>query len=61
MKPEVPIFIASMRNSPRRKFLLNKLKKLNLKYKIFNGISGKTISERKLIYDEIFKKRVSNV
>lgn len=58
MKAKVPIFIASMKNSPRRKFLVNKLKKLNLKYKLFNGISGKTIKERKLIYDQYDREEV---
>jgi GR25 family glycosyltransferase involved in LPS biosynthesis len=58
MKPKVPIYIASMRNSPRIKILLNRLKKLNLKYKIFYGITGKTIRERKLIYDQYDRSKV---
>ena len=58
MKPKIPVYIASMRNSPRIKFLVNKLKKLNLKYKIFYGVSGKTINERKLIYDQYDRSKV---
>jgi hypothetical protein len=56
-KPKVPIYIASMRGSVRRKFLVKKLKKLNLKYKIFYGLTGKTIRERKLIYDQYDRYR----
>ena len=47
-----------MRGSPRRKFLVKKLKKLNLKYKIFYGLTGKTNREKKLIYDQYDRYRV---
>jgi GR25 family glycosyltransferase involved in LPS biosynthesis len=58
MKPKVPILISSMKKSPRRKFLTKKLRDLNIKYKIFNGISGKNSKERKIIYDQYDRSRV---
>ena len=58
MKPKVPIFICSMKKSPRRKFLIKKLKDLNIKYKIFYGISGKNTEERKIIFNQYDRSRV---
>ena len=40
----------SMKRSPRRKYLIDKLKKFNLKYKIFYGIDEKNEKGKKIIY-----------
>ena len=46
-----------MKKSLRRKFLIKKLKDLNIKYKIFYGISGRNSEERKIIYDQYDRSR----
>jgi len=50
--------IMSMKNSPRLPFLIKRLKQLNLKYKIFNGIDGKKQHERDQVYKVYNKEAV---
>jgi hypothetical protein len=47
-----------MKKSPRRKYLINKLKKLKLKYKIFYGLEGKNSQERKIVYSYYNREKV---
>jgi GR25 family glycosyltransferase involved in LPS biosynthesis len=58
MKKKINIFILSLKNSPRLQYLVKKLKKLNLNYKIFYGIEGKNQKEKKIIYSNYNKERV---
>lgn len=58
MKPKITIFVMSMKKSIRRKYLIKKLKKLKLKYKIFYGIEGKNKKEKKIIYSQYNRKKV---
>lgn len=57
-KKKITIFVASMRNSPRLKYITKRLKYLNLKYKIFYGIEGKNEKEKKIIYSQYDRDRV---
>lgn len=50
MKKKIQIFIMSMKRSRRRKYLISKLKKLNLKYKIFYGIDEGNVKGKKIVY-----------
>jgi len=54
MKNKIPIFIISLKNSARLPKLIKRLNELNLKYKIFYGVTGKKLKKRiELIYDKI--------
>ena len=58
MKKKITLMIMSMKNSPRLPFLIKRLKQLNLKYKIFNGIDGKKQHERDQVYKVYNKEAV---
>ena len=58
MQKKITIFVLSMRNSPRLKYLTKKLQELNLKYKIFYGIEGKNQKEKEIIYSQYNRKKV---
>lgn len=58
MKKKTVLMVMSMKNSPRLPFLIKRLKKLNLKYKVFNGIEGKNQHERNQVYKYYNKKAV---
>jgi GR25 family glycosyltransferase involved in LPS biosynthesis len=60
MNKKIPIFIASMKGSPRLKYLTKKLQSLSLKYKIFYGIEGKNQKEKNIIYSQYNRKKVLN-
>ena len=47
---KIPLIVMSMKSSPRLPILLKILKKLNLKYKIFYGLTGKNMEEIKKVY-----------
>jgi GR25 family glycosyltransferase involved in LPS biosynthesis len=49
-----------MKNSPRLPLLIKRLNKLNLKYKIFNGIEGKNEREKDQVYKYYNKVAVVN-
>jgi hypothetical protein len=61
MKKKVPILISSMRNSPRLPILIRRLKKFNLKYKVFYGLNENE-KNKKIIYkfynQKLSKKRM---
>lgn len=58
MRNKIPIFIISLKNSPRLPRLKDRLKELNLGYKIFYGVTGKKLNNRiKLIYDRNLTKK----
>ena len=46
MKNKIPIFIISLKNSARLPKLIKRLNELNLKYKIFYGVTGKQLKKR---------------
>jgi hypothetical protein len=50
MKKEMTLMVMSMNNSPRLPILIKRLKELNLKYKIFNGLYGENQRERNEVY-----------
>lgn len=58
MKKETVLMVMSMKNSPRLPFLIKRLKKLNLKYKVFNGVEGKNQHERNQVYKYYNKRAV---
>jgi len=58
MAKKIIIFLSTMKKSPRTKFIIKRLKQLNLKYKIFYGIEGKNEREKKIIYSQYDKERV---
>jgi hypothetical protein len=58
MKKRVELIIASMKNSPRLPRLIRRLKKFNLKYKIFYGFYGNKQSEINKVYSHYNKKEV---
>lgn len=58
MSQKIIIFVSTMKNSPRLKYLTKRLKQLRLKYKIFYGIEGKNEKERKIIYSQYNRKKV---
>ena len=60
MQKKITIFVLSMRNSPRLKYLIKKLQELNLKYKIFYGIEWKNQKEKEIIYSQYNRKKVLN-
>jgi hypothetical protein len=60
MKKRVELIIASMKNSPRLPRLIRRLKKFNLKYKIFYGFYGNKQSEVNKVYSHYDKKKVVN-
>lgn len=51
------ILIISLKKSKRVKFLINRLKKLNLTYKIIAGINGKKLNNKKKL-DKFFDKNL---
>jgi GR25 family glycosyltransferase involved in LPS biosynthesis len=55
---KIPLFIMSMKSSPRLPNLLKKMKKFNLKYKIFYGLTGKNKNEIKKVYSMYDEKKV---
>jgi len=57
---KIPIMVMSMKSSPRLPILLKRLKKLDLKYKIFYGIAGKNESEIKKVYSVYERQKVIN-
>lgn len=57
MKKKIPILISSMRKSTRLPILLKRLKKFNLKYKIFYGLEEND-KNKKIIY-KFYNKKVS--
>jgi hypothetical protein len=50
MNKKILILISSMKNSPRLPRLINRLKKFNLKYKIFYGLEEGNIKNKNIIY-----------
>jgi GR25 family glycosyltransferase involved in LPS biosynthesis len=50
MEKEIKLLIMSMKKSPRLPFLINKLQKLKIKYKIFYGINEKNLQKKYLVY-----------
>lgn len=55
---KISLFVMSMKSSPRLPILLKRFKKLNLKFKIFYGLSGENQQEIKKIYSTYNKKKV---
>jgi hypothetical protein len=58
MKKKTVLMIMSMKNSPRLPCLIKRLNRLNLKYKVFNGLEGKNQNEKKEVYRYYNKKAV---
>jgi len=58
MGEKITIFLSTMKKSPRLGYITKRLKQLNLKYKIFYGISGKNEREKNIIYSQYDKKKV---
>ena len=58
----ITILIISLKKSKRVKFLINRLKKLDLKYKIINGINGRELHKEKKLDkyadEKIIKKKI---
>jgi hypothetical protein len=59
MRKKVPILISSMKNSPRLPILIRRLKKFNLKYKVFYGLDENK-KNKKIIYKFYNKKVTTN-
>jgi len=55
---KIPIIIMSMKSSPRLPILLERLKELDLKYKIFYGLEGKNKNEINKVYSFYDKQKV---
>ena len=47
---KITILIISLKKSKRIKFLVRRLKELNLKYKIIDGINGKELDKENKLY-----------
>jgi hypothetical protein len=60
MKKKIELIVMSMKNSPRLPRLIRRLKKFNLKYKIFYGFNGNKQSEVNEVYSHYDKKKVVN-
>ena len=57
IKKKIPILISSMRNSTRLPILLKRLKKFNLRYKVFYGLEEND-KNKKIIY-KFYNKKIS--
>jgi GR25 family glycosyltransferase involved in LPS biosynthesis len=55
---KIPLIVMSMKSSPRLPILLKRLKKLNIKCKIFYGLAGKNKKEIKKVYSIYDKQKV---
>ena len=59
---QITILIISLKKSKRIKFLIRRLKKLNLKYKIIDGINGKELEKKNKLYKyfsrDIIRKKI---
>ena len=59
---KITILIISLKKSKRIKFLIRRLKKLNLKYKIIDGINGKELDKEnrlnKYFEKDVIKKKI---
>ena len=60
MKKKIEIIVGSMKSSARLPRLIKRLKKFNLKYKIFYGFYGNKQSEVNKVYSHYDKKKVVN-
>jgi hypothetical protein len=58
MNKKIQLFIMSMKYSPRLPILIERLKKFNIKYKIFYGLKGKNKKEIKKVYSVYDKQKV---
>ena len=57
---KLPLIVLSMKSSPRLPILLKTLNKLNLKCKIFYGLTGKNKEEIKKVYSIYERQKVVN-